>query len=110
MLHEVILFSLSISSVLRHSLAQMLTGVTWQVSIIILVLIEVLINLILMLIEFHVIKGNKDHICVYYMSRKVIQQLTKTTALFSLLQLVLRNIALSVCYSEKKKKKKKSAT
>lgn len=43
-------------SVLRHSLAQMLTGVTWQVSIIILVLIEVLINLILMLIEFHVIK------------------------------------------------------
>ena len=35
----------------------MLTGVTWQLGIVILVLIEVLINLVLMLIEFHVIKG-----------------------------------------------------
>ncbi|KAJ7393435.1 Voltage-gated hydrogen channel 1 [Desmophyllum pertusum] len=43
-------------SVLRHSLAEMLTGVTWQLGIVILVLIEVLINLVLMLIEFHVIK------------------------------------------------------
>ncbi|XP_020626369.1 voltage-gated hydrogen channel 1-like [Orbicella faveolata] len=42
--------------VLRHSLAVMLTGVTWQLGIVILVLIEVLINLVLMLIEFHVIK------------------------------------------------------
>ncbi|KAL9971264.1 hypothetical protein ACROYT_G023770 [Oculina patagonica] len=43
-------------SVLRHSLAKMLTGVTWQFGIVVLVLIEVLINLVLMLIEFHVIK------------------------------------------------------
>ena len=35
----------------------MLTGVTWQFGIVILVLIEVLINLLLMLIEFHAIKG-----------------------------------------------------
>ena len=35
----------------------MLTGVTWQLGIVILVLIEVVINLVLMLIEFHVIKG-----------------------------------------------------
>lgn len=47
------------SSVLRHSLAVMLTGVTWQVSIVVLVLIEVIINLVLMLMEFNVIKGNK---------------------------------------------------
>ena len=46
------------SSVLRHSLAVMLTGVTWQVSIVVLVLIEVIINLVLMLMEFNVIKGN----------------------------------------------------
>lgn len=45
-------------SVLRHSLAKMLTGVTWQFGIVILVLLEVLINLVLMLIEFHVIKDN----------------------------------------------------
>ena len=50
-------FFLAISSVLRHSLAVMLTGVTWQLGIVILVLIEVVINLVLMLIEFHVIKG-----------------------------------------------------
>ena len=37
----------------------MLTGVTWQVSIVVLVLIEVIINLVLMLMEFNVIKGNK---------------------------------------------------
>jgi len=47
----------AVSRVLRHSLAVMLTGVTWQLGIVILVLIEVLINLVLMLIEFHVIKG-----------------------------------------------------
>ena len=47
----------AVSRVLRHSLAEMLTGVTWQLGIVILVLIEVLINLVLMLIEFHVIKG-----------------------------------------------------
>ena len=57
------LLSFAFSSVLRHSLAQMLTGVTWQLGIVILVLIEVLINLVLMLIEFHVIKGiNNDNI------------------------------------------------
>jgi len=37
----------------------MLTGVTWQLGIVILVLIEVVINLVLMLIEFHVIKGTE---------------------------------------------------
>lgn len=51
------------SSVLRHSLAVMLTGVTWQVSIVVLVLLEVIINLVLMLMEFNVIKGNK---CSFY--------------------------------------------
>ena len=59
-IHEAILLSFAFSSVLRHSLAEMLTGVTWQLGIVILVLIEVLINLVLMLIEFHVIKGNND--------------------------------------------------
>jgi len=48
-------------SVLRHSLAEMLTGVTWQFGIVILVLIEVLINLSLMLIAFHVIK-DESHV------------------------------------------------
>jgi len=37
----------------------MLTGVTWQLGIVILVLVEVVINLVLMLIEFHVIKGTE---------------------------------------------------
>jgi len=39
----------------------MLTGVTWQFGIVILVLIEVLINLSLMLIAFHVIK-DESHV------------------------------------------------
>lgn len=43
-------------SVLRHSLAVMLTGVTWQLGIVILVLVELIISLVLMLIEFQVIK------------------------------------------------------
>ncbi|CAH3038361.1 unnamed protein product [Porites lobata] len=43
-------------SVLRHLIAEMLIGMTWQLGLLVLVLIEVFINLILMLIEFHVIK------------------------------------------------------
>ncbi|XP_073247722.1 voltage-gated hydrogen channel 1-like [Porites lutea] len=43
-------------SVLRHLIAEMLTGMTWQLGLLVLVLIEVFINLILMLVEFHVIK------------------------------------------------------
>ena len=37
----------------------MLIGMTWQLGLLVLVLIEVFINLILMLIEFHVIKGDE---------------------------------------------------
>ena len=48
-----------LKSVLRHSLAEMLTGVTWQLGIVVLVLIEVFISLSLVLIEFHVIKGQQ---------------------------------------------------
>lgn len=51
-------------SVLRHSLAVMLTGVTWQVSIVVLVLLEVIINLVLMLMEFNVIK-DETHVSRY---------------------------------------------
>lgn len=55
------LFS-SVPSVLRHSLAVMLTGVTWQLGIVILVLVELIISLVLMLIEFQVIKGESLYI------------------------------------------------
>lgn len=51
-------------SVLRHSLAEMLTGVTWQVSIVVLVLIEVIINLVLILMEFNVIK-DETHVSLH---------------------------------------------
>ena len=38
----------------------MLIGVTWQLGLVILVLIELIISLVLLLIEFHVIKGEFD--------------------------------------------------
>lgn len=40
----------------------MLTGVTWQLGIVILVLVELIISLVLMLIEFQVIKG--ESLCI----------------------------------------------
>ncbi|KXJ19649.1 voltage-gated hydrogen channel 1 [Exaiptasia diaphana] len=47
--------------VLQRQFGEMLTGVTWQMTIILLVLIEVVINIILLLISFHVIKDSEDH-------------------------------------------------
>ncbi|KAK3725323.1 hypothetical protein QZH41_012011 [Actinostola sp. cb2023] len=49
------------STVLQHLLGEMLTGVTWQMIIILLVLIEVVVNIILLLINFHVIRDSEDH-------------------------------------------------
>jgi len=43
----------------------MLIGVTWQMIIILLVLIEVVVNIILLLLAFHVIRGMKKAIYGY---------------------------------------------
>ncbi|XP_031572220.1 transmembrane protein 266-like isoform X2 [Actinia tenebrosa] len=47
--------------VFQNLMGKMLTGVTWQMTIILLVLIEVVINIILLLIAFKAIKDSEDH-------------------------------------------------
>ncbi|XP_032233980.1 voltage-gated hydrogen channel 1 isoform X2 [Nematostella vectensis] len=47
--------------ILRTSLGKMLTGITWQFTIILLVLVEVAINLVLMCISLNAINDSEQH-------------------------------------------------
>lgn len=84
-------------SVLRHSLAQMLTGVTWQLGIVILVLVEVVINLVLMLIEFHVIKDES------HLSRHLLHFVGLSILGIFVLEVLLKFFAMGCEYYLKEK-------
>lgn len=79
-------------SVLRHSLAEMLTGVTWQLGIVVLVLIEVFISLSLVLIEFHVIKDES------HLARILLHFLSITILGIFVLEVLLKFYAMGCAY------------
>lgn len=79
-------------SVLRHSLAEMLTGVTWQLGIVTLVLIEVIISAVLMLIEFNAIKDET------HLARIILHFLSITILAVFVLEVCLKFYAMGCDY------------